>query len=84
MAFRIGQQVSYHELGQTVGLDNEKVETYIQLLEKSYVIFRLSSFNRNLRNESKISQKFFFNNGIRNTLISNFNSLELRNNVGAL
>ncbi|PIP53617.1 MAG: ATPase [Bacteroidetes bacterium CG23_combo_of_CG06-09_8_20_14_all_32_9] len=85
LAFQIGQQVSYHELGQTVGLDNETVETYIQLLEKSYVIFRLSSFSRNLRNELKKSQKiYFYDNGIRNTLISNFNSMELRNDVGSL
>jgi predicted AAA+ superfamily ATPase len=85
LAFQIGSQVSYSELGQMCGLDNKTVEKYIMLLEQAYVVFRLSSFSRNLRNELKFSKKiYFYDNGIRNTLISNFNSIELRQDTGAL
>ena len=85
IAFQIGNQVSYNELANTVGLNKETVENYIDLLEKSFVIFRLHSFSRNLRNELKKSKKiYFYDNGVRNALISNFNSIELRNDVGAL
>jgi predicted AAA+ superfamily ATPase len=85
LAFQVGSQVSYSELGQICGLDNKTVEKYIMLLEQAYVIFRLSSFSRNLRSELKFSKKiYFYDNGIRNTLISNFNSIELRQDVGAL
>jgi predicted AAA+ superfamily ATPase len=85
LAFQIGSQVSYSELGQICGLDNKTVEKYIMLLEQAYVIFRLPSFSRNQRKELKFSKKiYFYDNGIRNTLISNFNSIELRQDVGAL
>jgi len=85
LAFQIGSQVSYSELGQICGLDNKTVEKYIMLLEQAFVIFRLPSFSRNLRNELKFSKKiYFFDNGIRNALISNFNSVELRQDTGAL
>ena len=85
LAFQIGSQVSYSELGQICGLDNKTVEKYIMLLEQAYVVFRLSSFSRNLRNELKFSKKiYFYDNGIRNTLISNFNAVELRQDTGAL
>ena len=85
IAFQVGSQVSYSELGQICGLDNKTVEKYIMLLEQAYVIFRLPSFSRNLRNELKFSKKiYFYDNGIRNTLISNFNAVELRQDVGAL
>lgn len=85
LAFQVGSQVSYSELGQICGLDNKTVEKYIVLLEQAYVIFRLPSFRRNLRNELKFSKKiYFYDNGIRNTLISNFNPIELRQDVGAL
>ena len=85
LAFQIGSQVSYTELGQMCGLDKKTVEKYILLLEQAYVIFRLPSFSRNLRNELKFSKKiYFYDNGIRNALISNFNSIELRQDVGAL
>jgi predicted AAA+ superfamily ATPase len=85
LAFQIGSQVSYSELGQLCGLDNKTVEKYITLLEQAFVIFRLPSFSRNLRNELKFSKKiYFYDNGIRNTLISNFNAIELRQDVGAL
>lgn len=85
LSFQVGNQVSYHELGQTVGLKSETVESYINLLEQSYVIFKLGSFSRNLRNELKKSHKFYFyDNGVRNTLIANYNPINLRNDIGAL
>lgn len=85
LAFQVGHQVSYNELGQIVGLNSETVESYIQLLEKTFVIYRLGTFSRNLRNELKKTQKiYFYDNGIRNALISNYNSIELRNDQGAL
>lgn len=86
LALQIGNEVSYHELGQLLGgVDPSTVERYIDLLEKTYVIFRLHGFNRNLRNEIKKGKKiYFWDNGIRNSLIKNFNPLALRNDKGAL
>ncbi|MDR2585988.1 MAG: ATP-binding protein [Prevotellaceae bacterium] len=85
IAFQVGQLVSYNELGQLCGLDSKTVEQYVILLEQSYIIFRLGAFSRNLRNELKNSRKiYFYDNGIRNALISNFNQTELRNDTGAL
>lgn len=85
LSFQIGSQVSYSELGQICGLDSKTVEKYIILLEKTFVIFRLGSFSRNLRNELKSSKKiYFFDNGIRNALIANFSQIESRTDVGAL
>jgi len=85
LAFQIGQQVSYHELGQTIGLNNETVLRYIGLLEKAFIIFRLPSFSRNLRNELKKSRKiYFYDVGIRNAVIKNWNPVVLRQDVGAL
>ena len=85
LSFQVGNQVSYHELGQTVGLNSETVESYINLLEQSFVVFKLSSFSRNLRNELKKSHKiYFYDNGVRNSLIANYNPINLRNDVGAL
>jgi len=85
LAFQIGNQVSYNELAQIIGINSVTIDNYIDLLEKSFVIFRLHSFSRNMRNELKKSKKiYFYDNGIRNALISNFNPIELRNDVGAL
>ena len=85
LAFQIGQEVSINELAQTVGLDFHTVERYISLLEKSYVIFQLSPFSRHLRNEMKKSRKiYFFDNGIRNSVIKQFNPIGMRNDQGAL
>lgn len=85
LAYQIGSQVSYNELGQLCGLDSKTVEKYILLLEQTFVIFRLGSFSRNLRNELKNSKKiYFYDNGIRNALIANFSEVESRNDVGAL
>ena len=85
IAYQVGSQVSYSELANTVGIDGKTVETYIDLLEKSYIIFRLPSFSRNLRNELKHSKKiYFYDNGVRNAVISNFSPVAQRTDVGAL
>ena len=85
IAFQIGSQVSYSELGQICELDNKTVEKYIILLEQCFVIFRLGSFSRNLRNELKHSKKiYFYDNGIRNAIIADFSVAENRQDIGAL
>ncbi|MDR1120160.1 MAG: ATP-binding protein [Dysgonamonadaceae bacterium] len=85
LAFQLGSQVSYSELGQLCGMDSKTIEKYIVLLEQCYVIFRLGSFRRNLRNELKNSKKiYFYDNGIRNALITNFSAIENRTDTGAL
>jgi uncharacterized protein len=85
LAYQVGSEVSYNELGQITGLDNETVEKYVALLEKAFIVFRLNSFSRNLRNELKKSRKiYFYDNGLRNAVIRQFNSLGLRNDTGVL
>lgn len=85
LALKIGSEVSYNELSKIVGIDKATVESYIGLLEKCFVIFRLDSFSRNMRNEIQKGKKiYFYDNGIRNAIISNFAPLEMRNDVGAL
>ena len=85
LAFQIGNQVSYSELGQLCGLDSKTVEKYVVLLEQCYVIFRLGSFSRNLRNELKNSKKiYFYDNGIRNAVVADFSLAETRSDIGAL
>ncbi|RMF57781.1 MAG: ATP-binding protein [Calditrichaeota bacterium] len=85
LALQIGNEVSYHEIGQLIGADKQTVERYIDLLEKAFIVFRLQSLSGNLRNEIKKSRKiYFYDNGIRNAVIKNFNSLSFRQDVGAL
>jgi predicted AAA+ superfamily ATPase len=85
LALQLGSEVSYNELGRTLGMDKETVERYIDLLEKVFVVFRLSSFSRNLRNELRKSKKvYFYDNGVRNAIINNFSPLALRADTGAL
>jgi hypothetical protein len=85
LAFQVGNEVSYNEIAQLVGVDKNTVNNYIHLLELSFVIFPLTSFSRNLRNEIKTNQKiYFYDNGVRNALIQNFNPISLRNDKGAL
>jgi hypothetical protein len=85
LAFQVGQEVSYTELGQLCGLDNETVERYLLLLERAYIVYRLTTFSRNLRNELKKTRKvYFYDNGLRNALINQFAPLNLRSDVGAL
>jgi predicted AAA+ superfamily ATPase len=85
LAYQVGSQVSYNELAQICGLSQKTVEKYIDVLEKAYIVFRLGSFSRNLRNELKKSRKiFFWDNGIRNALIADFSPAETRQDIGAL
>ena len=85
LAFQVGNQVSYNELGVTCGLNSETVEHYINLLEKAFIIFRLGTFSRNLRNELKKTRKiYFYDNGLRNAVINQFSPLNIRNDIGAL
>lgn len=85
LAYQVGSEVSNRELSQLIGIDAKTVERYLILLEKSYIIFRLGSFSRNLRNELKQSKKvYFYDNGIRNAVIANFSQPEQRQDVGAL
>lgn len=85
LAFQVGNEVSYNELSQVVGIDKNTVSNYIDLLEKTFVVFRLGSYSRNLRNEIRRNQKiFFYDTGVRNMVIGNFQPLELRSDIGAL
>lgn len=87
LALQIGSQVSYNELAIQVGLDAKTVERYIGLLEKCFIVFRLMSFSRNMRNELRKSRKiYFYDNGIRNAIIGNLAPIETRmpTDIGAL
>lgn len=85
IAFQLGNQVSYSELAVTVGLDHKTVEKYLNLLEQTFVIYRLGPLSRNLRNELKSTRKiYFYDNGIRNALVAAFQPVELRQDIGAL
>lgn len=85
LALQVGSQVSYNELANLLKVNAKTVEKYINLLEKSFVIFNLPSYSKNLRNEIKKSKKFFFYDlGIRNAILNNFNTLDNRNDIGML
>ncbi|MBC2716925.1 MAG: ATP-binding protein [Desulfobacteraceae bacterium] len=85
LALQLCSEVSFHELAGTLGVNSATVQRYIELLEKTFVIFRLTAFTRNLRNELKKSRKiYFYDNGIRNALIKNFNPVSLRPDAGTL
>ena len=85
LALQIGSEVSYNELSQMIGADKETVERYINLLEKAFIIFQLNALSRNVRNEIKKGKKiYFYDNGIRNALIGNFQQFEMRTDKGAL
>lgn len=85
IAYQIGSEVSYTELSQLTGIDVKTVDKYLTILEQAYIIFRLRSFSRNLRNELKNSRKiYFYDNGIRNAAIRDFAPAEVRGDVGAL
>jgi uncharacterized protein len=85
LAFQIGNEVSYSELGQICELDKNTIEKYIGFLEKAFIVFRLSSFSRNLRNELKRSRKiYFYDVGIRNAVINQFSPVPLRQDIGQL
>ncbi len=85
LAFQIGKEVSLSELGNNVNLDLRTIEKYLDLLEKAFVIRKVDGFSRNLRKEiTKNSHYYFFDNGVRNALINNFNDLKTRNDIGQL
>lgn len=85
LALQVGSEVSYNELSQRVGIEKSTVEQYIDLLEKCFVVFRVNSLSRNLRNEIKKGKKiFFYDNGVRNAIVSNFAPLSMRTDVGPL
>ncbi|MGA0555969.1 ATP-binding protein [Larkinella sp. VNQ87] len=85
LALQLGSEVSYNELARTLQVDRATVESYIGLLEKAFVVFRLQPYSRNLRTEISSSRKvYFYDNGIRNAILADFKPLGLRNDVGAL
>ena len=85
LALQLGQEVSYIELGRQLGINRLTVERYIDLLEKSFIVFRLRAFSRNKRKEiSKSVKVYFYDLGIRNSIIQNYNPSELRTDIGAL
>lgn len=85
LAFQIGNEVSLSEVGNNVNLDLRTIERYLDLLEKAFVIRKVDGFSRNLRKEiTKSSRYYFFDNGIRNALINNFNDVKTRNDTGRL
>jgi uncharacterized protein len=85
LALQLGNEVSYEELASLIGADRKTVERYIFLLEQVFVVFRLPTLSRNPRNEvSRLRKVYFYDLGVRNSLIQNFNSLDLRNDIGGL
>ncbi|MCD4791814.1 MAG: ATP-binding protein [Bacteroidales bacterium] len=85
LAFQIGNDVSLSELGNALELAKQTVSRYLDLLEKAFIIKKIGGFSRNLRKEvTKSNRYYFFDNGIRNAVINNFNIIELRNDIGML
>ncbi|MDP2721745.1 MAG: ATP-binding protein [Bacteroidales bacterium] len=85
LALQVGSEVNYSELAQIVNVDKNTISKYIDILQQAFIIFKLSSFSRNVRNEIKTNKKiYFYDNGVRNMVIGNFNPLDLRTDKGAL
>jgi len=85
LALQLGNEVTYNELASKLGVSSLTIQKYIDLLEQSFVIFKLNSFSRNIRKElTKAFKIYFYDNGLRNALINNFNLISLRNDAGAL
>lgn len=85
IAFQLGNEVSYDELGKQLGMSKNTVEKYLDLLSKVFVVYRLGAYARNLRKEvTKAGKWYFYDNGIRNAIIGNFSPLSIRQDVGAL
>lgn len=85
LAAQIGSEVSHNELANTVGIDKDTITKYIDILEKAFIVFKLPPFSKNLRTEiTKMRKIYFYDTGIRNALITNFNSLQSRNDKGSL
>jgi predicted AAA+ superfamily ATPase len=85
LALQVGSEVNYSELAQVVNVDKNTISKYINILQKGYIVFKQGSFSRNIRNEIKTSKKiYFYDNGVRNMVIGNFNPIDLRTDKGAL
>lgn len=85
LAFQIGNDISFNELARNLQTTVKTIKRYLEILEKAFIIFRLNGFSRNLRKEITKSPRFYFwDNGIRNAIISNFNPIEMRDDVGKL
>ena len=85
LALQVGNEVSYNELSKLLAIDKNTISNYIDILEKAFIVFKLKSFSKNIRNEIKTNQKiYFYDNGIRNMIVGNFNLLNLRQDKGAL
>ena len=85
LAFQVGSEVSLTELAQKISMDYKTVARYLDLFEKAYIIFEIRGFSKNLRNEINTKSKYYFyDNGVRNAIISSFNELDLRSDVGQL
>lgn len=85
LAYQVCSEVSFHELANTLKVKAETVENYVDLLEKAFVVFKLNSYSTNPRKEvSKMSKIYFWDNGVRNAIINDFNPLEQRNDHGKL
>lgn len=85
IAFQVGHEVSQNELSKSLGIDVKTVGRYLDLLEKAFVLHRLDGFSRNLRSEvTRNSKYYFYDTGIRNAIINQFNPLDQRNDIGAL
>jgi predicted AAA+ superfamily ATPase len=85
LAFQVGHEVSVHELATKIGLNVRTVERYLHLLEKGFVLYRIGAYSKNLRSEiTKKAKYYFFDNGIRNGIIRQFNPPDLRNDIGQL
>ncbi|HAM39286.1 MAG: hypothetical protein A2474_00700 [Elusimicrobia bacterium RIFOXYC2_FULL_34_12] len=85
IAFQIGNDISYSELASNLNVNKKTVMRYLELLEKSFILFSLYGFSRNLRKEyTKTPRYFFWDNGIRNTIISNYNNINIRDDIGKL
>lgn len=85
LALQTSREVSYNELANTLQIDKNTVINYIDLLEKVYIVFRMQPLSRNLRNEVSSNRKiYFYDNGIRNALVANFNPVSIRQDIGVL
>jgi len=85
IAFQVGSEVSFNELGSQIGIDYKTVERYVGLFEKSFILLSLHGYSTNMRKEIRKKNKFYFyDNGIRNALVGNFNDLDKRNDIGVL
>jgi uncharacterized protein len=85
LAWQIGSETNYNELSKTLKLDNQTIESYINLLEMAFVVYKIPCYHTNKRNELKKSKKIYFNDlGIRNALINDYRHIETRNDIGAL